>query len=169
MKLLSPRLPLKKGWFKREFYRTDPLSIWRGMTCSVDALFNEMSWVFGGIKCRISAFSDSSVEHSLLTLVVRNLIKPRFTVNERCESNRKYRSVAVGFRLTLIMKHPSGVLLIKKSKKAFLIRKYDAVSLLFSVGMESWFYRWKQICRRHTSIRQLGDGKANRKASSVLV
>ncbi len=110
------------------------------MTCSVDALFNEMSWVFVGVKCRISAFSDSSVEHSLLSLAARHLIKQRFTVNELCESNRKYRSVAVGFRLTLIMKHPSGVLLIKKSKKVFLICKYDAVSLLFSVGMESWFY-----------------------------
>ncbi len=44
----------------------------------MDALLNEMSCVIVGLK---SAFADSSVEHSFLALVVRNLIKPRFTVN----------------------------------------------------------------------------------------
>ncbi len=74
------------------------------MNCFVDALFNEMSRVIVGLKCpgnvSFSSFLASSVEHNFLVLVVRHLFKPRFTVNGWCESNRRYRSVAAGFRYT---------------------------------------------------------------------
>ncbi len=66
--------------------------------------------------CRISAFSDSSVEDSFRAVVERHLIKPRFTVNGWCESNLRKRSVAVGFLWTFDVKPPSGVLLIKQSR-----------------------------------------------------
>ncbi len=59
----------------------------------MDALLNEMSWVIVGLNILGNVpyfrFSDSSVEHSFLPLVVRHLIKLRFTVNGRWESNNR--------------------------------------------------------------------------------
>ncbi len=61
------------------------------MNCFVDAR------VIVGLKCpgnmSFSAFSDSSVEHNFLVLVVGQLIEPLFTVNGWCEPNRRYRPV----------------------------------------------------------------------------
>ncbi len=69
----------------------------------MDALLNEMSWVIVALKnlgnvsyFRFFGFLCSAC--SFLALFVGHLTKPRFTVNGWCESNRRKRSVAVGFR-----------------------------------------------------------------------